>query len=63
SPLLRLDNVTLAPHIASATRESRYGMAKMAAENILAVLRGGRPPQLVNPEVVNVRPPPEAKVI
>jgi len=63
SSLLNLDNVTLAPHIASATRDSRYGMAKIAAANTIAVLKGERPPQLVNPEVVNVRPPSQAKVI
>jgi len=63
SPLLSLDNVTLAPHIASATRDSRYGMAKIAAENIIAVLKGERPPQLVNPDAVKVRPLSQAKVI
>lgn len=52
TPGLRdLDNVTLAPHIASASIETRTLMATMAATNILAVLNGRRPPNLVNPEV------------
>jgi glyoxylate reductase len=41
--LLTMDNVVLAPHIASATVETRTKMALIAAENVLAVL-GGRPP-------------------
>jgi glyoxylate reductase len=41
--LLRLDNVLLIPHLASATTETRTAMADLAAENVLAVL-GGRPP-------------------
>ena len=51
--LLGLDNVILAPHIASATRETRTKMATMAAENLLAVLDGKVPPNIVNPEVFN----------
>ena len=50
--LMQLDNVVLAPHIASATIESRGKMALMAAENLVAVLRGQRPKNCVNPEVV-----------
>jgi glyoxylate reductase len=50
-PLLGLDNVTLAPHIASASVDTRTKMAMMAAENLLAVLDGRRPPNFVNPEV------------
>jgi glyoxylate reductase len=41
--LLRLDNVLLVPHLASATTETRTAMADLAAENVLAVL-DGRPP-------------------
>jgi glyoxylate reductase len=41
--LLRLDNVVLAPHIASATEATRHKMATLAVENCLAVL-DGRPP-------------------
>ncbi len=49
--LLEMPNVLLAPHIASASVETRTGMAVMAAENAVAVLEGRRPPNLVNPEV------------
>jgi glyoxylate reductase len=38
-----LENVVLAPHLASATRETRTAMAQLAADNVLAVL-SGRPP-------------------
>jgi lactate dehydrogenase-like 2-hydroxyacid dehydrogenase len=50
--LMELDNVVLAPHIASATIESRGKMALMAAENLVAVLRGESPKNCVNPEVL-----------
>jgi glyoxylate reductase len=41
--LLGLDNVILAPHLGSATRETRTAMAQLAADNVIAVL-SGRPP-------------------
>jgi len=50
-PLLTLPNVTTLPHIASATRVARDGMARKAATNLLAALAGERPQDLVNPEV------------
>jgi glyoxylate reductase len=49
--LLEMENVVLAPHIASASHETRLKMCMMAADNLLAVLKGQRPPNLVNPEV------------
>ncbi len=49
--LTKLDNVVLTPHTASATVEARSEMSLDAAENILAVLRGKKPPFLVNPEM------------
>jgi lactate dehydrogenase-like 2-hydroxyacid dehydrogenase len=49
--LLQMKNVVLAPHIASASYETRLRMAKMAAENLVAGLTGKRPPNLVNGEV------------
>lgn len=49
--LLTLDNIVVAPHIASASVETRTKMAVMAAENLLGALAGRRPPNLVNPEV------------
>jgi phosphoglycerate dehydrogenase-like enzyme len=55
SPLLGLDNVTLAPHIGSATRESREKMGEAAAINLLNVLRGMAPVYWLNPEVERVR--------
>ena len=42
--LLTMDNVVLAPHIASATEWTRNKMAEMAAQNIIAVLDGQTPP-------------------
>jgi glyoxylate reductase len=51
-PLLRLDNVVVAPHIASASIPTRTRMATLAAENIVAVLEGRQPPTPVNPEVL-----------
>jgi glyoxylate reductase len=48
-PELRaLENVVLAPHLGSATVETRTAMAMLAAENALAVLAGERPPTAVN---------------
>lgn len=43
SGLLDLPNVTLLPHVGSATRETRTGMAMLAARNVHAVLTGGAP--------------------
>ncbi len=50
--LMAMDNVTLAPHVGSATAETRLRMALLASENLLAALRGERPPNLVNPEAL-----------
>lgn len=47
--LLGSDRVVLAPHIASASHETRLRMCMMAAENLVAGLSGERPPNLVNP--------------
>jgi glyoxylate reductase len=49
--LVELENVILAPHIASASIETRTKMAVMAAENLLAGLKGETMPNIVNPEV------------
>ncbi len=46
--LVDLDNVVLLPHMGSATIETRTRMALMAAENLLAGLRGERPPNCLN---------------
>jgi phosphoglycerate dehydrogenase-like enzyme len=50
-PLLLLPNCIVVPHIASATVTARERMAVMAAENLLAGLRGERLPYCANPEV------------
>jgi len=42
--LLELENVTLVPHLGSATVETRTAMAVLAADNTLAVLKGEQPP-------------------
>jgi glyoxylate reductase len=53
--LLELENVVLAPHIGSATIETRMAMADLAAENLIEGVEGRRPPCLVNPEVWEAR--------
>jgi glyoxylate reductase len=53
--LLDMDNVVLAPHIGSASIETRKRMCTMAAENLLTAFKGDRPPNLVNPEVWDKR--------
>lgn len=42
NPLLRMPNVVTLPHIGSATSQTRYGMAKVAAENLVGALTGGK---------------------
>ena len=46
--LADLDNAVLLPHLGSATVETRTRMAVMAAENLLAGLRGDPPPNCLN---------------
>ena len=46
--LLQLPNVVITPHIASASEATRAKMGEMAAENVIAVLRGEVPPNPVN---------------
>ncbi|WP_158923273.1 hydroxyacid dehydrogenase [Acidisphaera sp. S103] len=50
-PLLRFDNVLVSPHTAGITRQSRHNIAKIAAEQMLDILDGKKPPRLLNPEV------------
>jgi len=50
--LIKMDNVVLLPHIGSATKSTREEMARIAAENLLAVLEGNLPIAVVNPEVL-----------
>ena len=49
--LADMENVVVVPHIASATVETRTKMGLIAADNVLAALRGDRPPTIVNPEI------------
>lgn len=49
--LLDLPNVCVLPHIGSATVEARNGMARLAAENIVAFSKGEKMPTCINPEV------------
>ncbi|MEM2119064.1 MAG: glyoxylate reductase [Candidatus Bathyarchaeia archaeon] len=56
NPLLKLDNVVVAPHISSASLETRAEMSKMVADNLIAFFEGKKPPNLINPDVVKVRP-------
>lgn len=44
-------NVVITPHTASATHSSRNGMARMAVENLLAMIAGQRAPNCLNPEI------------
>jgi glyoxylate reductase len=56
NPLLKLDSVVVAPHISSASYETRSRMAEMAAENLVDFFEGKKPLNLVNPDVMKVRP-------
>ncbi len=57
-PLLTLENCLIVPHIASASWRTRERMSVMAAENLIAGLKGKRLPNCVNPEVYDL---PKAK--
>lgn len=54
-PLLKLPNVVIAPHIASATVGTRNAMAEICANNLIAGLGGQKLPAWVNPEVEGKR--------
>lgn len=51
TPLLALPNVVATFHTAGVTHEARRNVARSSAQQLIAMLRGERPPQLVNPEV------------
>jgi gluconate 2-dehydrogenase len=57
--LLKVPNVVLTPHIASATVATRRAMAELAADNLIAALgfgpTPGQPPTPINPEVLQRR--------
>ncbi len=50
-PLLARDNVVATWHLAGVTFEARKAIARMGAEQLITLLRGERPPRLVNPQV------------
>jgi glyoxylate reductase len=49
--LIGMSNVVLTPHLGSAVYELREGMAHVVADNIIAIIEGRRPPNLINPDV------------
>jgi D-3-phosphoglycerate dehydrogenase / 2-oxoglutarate reductase len=51
-PLLALPNLIATPHAAYYSEESLVDLGRLAAENVAAVLAGGRPASVVNPEVL-----------
>jgi len=48
-PLLALENVIATYHTAGVTYDSRHNMAEWNAEQVAGILRGERPPRLINP--------------
>jgi gluconate 2-dehydrogenase len=46
---LTMQNVVLTPHIASSSETTRHAMAMLAAQNLVAALTTGNPPNLLNP--------------
>ena len=50
-PLLEAPNLTVVPHLGSATHATREAMAELAVDNLLAALAGERMPHCANPEV------------
>ena len=51
NPLLSMENVVVTPHVASATPEGKTRMFVGALEQVIQVLKGEKPPHLVNPEI------------
>jgi D-3-phosphoglycerate dehydrogenase len=48
-PLLKFDNLIATYHTAGVTHDSRHQMAEWNAEQVAGILRGERPPRLINP--------------
>ena len=53
SPLLTMDNTIVSPHIGSDTTIATHGAVQVCVANITAYLQGARPPNLVNPQVLD----------
>jgi D-3-phosphoglycerate dehydrogenase len=51
-PLCAMGNVVLTPHIGGATYDTEANHSKQIADGLVALLAGGRPDNLVNPEVL-----------
>jgi glyoxylate reductase len=51
-PGLKRHNVVLAPHLASASVETRTKMAVMAVNNVIALFSGQRPENILNPDIL-----------
>jgi glyoxylate reductase len=51
NPLLKLENIVVAPHIASSSYETRQQMSELVAKNLIAFFKGETPPNLVNKEL------------
>jgi len=51
NPLLELENCLIVPHLGSASKHTRDMMSFLAAQNLIAGLKGERLPHCVNPEV------------
>lgn len=52
NPLLHMENVSVLPHIGSATVEARNEMARLAATNIIDFYKKNKIPHIVNPEAL-----------
>jgi glyoxylate reductase len=63
SELLDMENVVLSPHRGSASIETREAMLNLAVNNLISVLKGQKPPALLNPDVMKVRPLDKTKVL
>ena len=50
-PLLELENCLIVPHLGSASKKTRDMMSLLAAQNLVAGLKGNRLPNCVNPQV------------
>jgi glyoxylate reductase len=61
SPLTKLDNVVLTPHIGSASYATRRKMSEIAAINVIGVLQGKMPLHLYNPEALKAKRPKRFK--
>ncbi len=54
-PILRAPNLLMAPHMATATHETRKAMCELAGRNLIAAVTGGTPEAMVNPEALKNR--------